>query len=197
MDAARFARGLTYDEYKAQMTRNRERLEAYEANLVIDPRDLAYFKSLKTLKVMVLAEDWCGDVIANLPVLGRLAKECGTLDLRIFLRDQNPDLMKQYLNHGKHESIPLFAFFDESGREVGVFTERPAAVTERREEQRRAIYAAHPEFGSPDASTDSLSEDVRTKLMAAIAQMREELKPWADRQVVLAIRDVIARAPTV
>lgn len=35
----------------------------------------------RPLHVLVLAEDWCGDVIANLPVLGRLAAESGTFDV--------------------------------------------------------------------------------------------------------------------
>ncbi|MBM4421026.1 MAG: thioredoxin family protein, partial [Chloroflexi bacterium] len=82
------------------MTRNRDRVEANEKAVAIDPRDVAYFKTLEPLKVMVLVEDWCGDVIANLPVLGVLAREVGTLDVRCFLKDKNMDLMERYLNHG-------------------------------------------------------------------------------------------------
>ena len=62
---------------------------------------------------MVLAEDWCGDVIANLPLLGELAQASGKLNLRVFLRDQNLDIMDQYLKEGKFRSIPVFAFFDQ------------------------------------------------------------------------------------
>src|SRR5205823_15089678 len=93
IDRARFATGLTYDQYKDQMTRNRDRVEANEARVAIDPGDLETFRSLNgPIHVLALAEDWCGDVIANLPVLGKLAREAGTLHLRIFLRDQNKDL---------------------------------------------------------------------------------------------------------
>ena len=52
-----------------------------------------------------------------------------------------PDLATRYLNHGRFESLPVFAFFDADWNEVGVFIERPVAVTERREEDRRAVYA--------------------------------------------------------
>src|SRR5919198_2749165 len=138
IDRARFAKGLTYDGFKDQMTRNRERLEENEKRVRFRPDDLAAFKALpRRLPVVVLAEDWCGDVIANLPVLARLAKESGKLDVRIFLRDQNDDLMSRYLNQGKFKSIPVFVFLDEDFRELGHWIERPASVTELRATKRR------------------------------------------------------------
>src|SRR5262245_49899777 len=101
----RFEQGLTYDAYKAQMTRNRERLEANEGTVELSTDDVAFFANLPApLHVLALAEDWCGDVINNLPVLGRLAAESGKLDIRIFLRDQNLDIMDQYLNRGQYRS---------------------------------------------------------------------------------------------
>jgi hypothetical protein len=191
----RFEQGMTYDEYKRQMTRNRERLEANERRLVIDPSDLAAFQRLpRPLHVLVLAEDWCGDVIANLPILGRLAADSGKLDLRIFLRDQNPDLMDQYLNRGVYRSIPVFAFFDQDFNEVGRFIERPDSVTELRAARRREIYASNPEFGSPDAPIDQLPEEVRARLQAAIAAMREETAPFANAEVIRELRAIVERA---
>ena len=74
----RFEQGMSYDAFKAQMTRNQERFQAIEQALVLDPADLAAFTNLpRSLDVLVLAEDWCGDVINNLPILGRLAAESG------------------------------------------------------------------------------------------------------------------------
>lgn len=196
IDGARFATGLTYDEYKAQMTRNRDRVEANEARVKIDPEDLGVFRSISgPVHVLALAEDWCGDVIANLPVLGVLAREAGTLDLRIFLRDQNKDLMQRYLNQGKFESIPVFAFFDDKFDELGVFIERPASVTERRAEQRKQIHAEHPEFGTYGSSPDDLAEDVRARLTAEITKRRDADVAWANREVVRALREIVERSP--
>src|SRR3712207_1647440 len=97
----RFEQGLTYDEYKAQMTRNQERFAATEQTVELSADDLDFFRGLpQALNVLVLAEDWCGDVINNVPVLGRLAAESGKLTLRVFPRDQNLDIMNQYLNQG-------------------------------------------------------------------------------------------------
>ncbi|HEX5239813.1 MAG TPA: thioredoxin family protein [Candidatus Limnocylindrales bacterium] len=198
MDATRFGSGMTYDAFKASMTQNRERLEAAEAAVRIEPRDIEYFGSLRPLSCVALVEDWCGDVIANLPVLAVLARETDPiLQVRCFIKAEVPDLATAYLNRGRFESLPVFAFFDEAWREVGVFIERPAAVTERREADRREVYASDPAFGSPDAPASELDEAVRTRLMAGIQARRAASVEWANRQVVLSIRDVIARAPQV
>jgi hypothetical protein len=187
---------MTYEAYKAQMTRNREQFERNEQNLELAPDDLAAFKSLPRLKVLALAEDWCGDVVANLPILGRLAKESGKLDVRVLLRDQEPgtQVMDQYLNQGQFRSIPVFVFFDEDMRELGHWIERPASVTELRAKRRREIFASHPEFGSPDAPIDQLPEETRTRLQQAIAAMREEVAPFANREVVRELRELVTRA---
>ena len=191
IDRARFDQGLTYEAYKDQMTRNRDRLEQ---RVELGKEDLAAFRALpRPVKVVVLAEDWCGDVIANLPVLARLAKESGKLDVRIFLRDQNDDIMQRYLNKGQFKSIPVFVFFDDGFRELGHWIERPASVTEVRAKRRKEIFAAHPEFGSPDAPVDQLAEDVRVRLQAELAKMRDETAKFANAEVVRELREIATR----
>lgn len=185
----RFEQGMTYDAFKASMTRNQERFFENELRVRLSKADVEPFRR-RPLRVMALAADWCGDVIANLPVLGIIAKEAGTLDVRVFERDANPDLMDQYLNQGKFKSIPVFAFFDDDWTEVGVFIERPEAVTERRAKERRAIFAAHPEFGPPDAPVDQLPEDVRARLQQALQKMRDDMADWANAEVVRELRAI-------
>lgn len=190
----RFEQGMTYEAYKAQMTRNQERFVANEQQLTIDPADLAAFKNLpQPLNVLVIAEDWCGDVINNLPILGRLAAESGKLNLRVFLRDQNTDLMDQYLNKGQFRSIPVFVFFDDQFREIGHFIERPESVTERNAQLRLDMYARHPEFGSPDASITELPEEIRTALAEETAAWREESRPLNNQDVVRTLRQIVER----
>lgn len=193
----RFESGMTYDAYKASMKQNRERLEANERGLKLTAADLEAFKRLpRPLNVLVLAEDWCGDVIANLPILGRIAAESGTLNLRVFPRDQHPDVMDQYLLDGKYKSIPVFVFFDDDFREIGRFVERPASVTKARVEKRREMSERNPEFGPPDQAPDQLPDDVRVRLQAAIVQMREEMTDFANAEVVRELRAIVERVPT-
>jgi hypothetical protein len=187
----RFTQGLTYEAFKAQMTRNQERFAANEAGVHLRPEDVAALKGLtQPVHVLVLAEDWCGDVIDNLPVLGQLAAATGTLDVRVFLRDQNLDIMDQYLNQGQFRSIPVFVFFNQDFTELGHFIERPASVTARRDEQRRTVFAQHPEFGDPETPISQLSEETRTQLMAALLPIREGNKAEDNAAVVEAIRAI-------
>jgi hypothetical protein len=194
LDQARWDKGITYDAFKAAMTRNQERFTENESRVALDPETVRTFKSLpKPLRVLALAEDWCGDVVANLPILGRLAEEAPTLDVRIFYRDQNLDLMERWLNQGKYQSIPVFVFFDENFRELGHWIERPASVTERRAAERKKIFAAHPEFGSPDAPVDQLPEDVRTRLQAELQKMREGMVSFANGEVQRELRELVSK----
>ena len=193
IDAALLAQGMSYEQFKDSMTRNRDVVETNERAVALDPGDVAFFKALpRPLTVIALAEDWCGDVIANLPVLARLAAATGKLKVHVFDKSKHPDLMKRWLNQGKFESIPVFALFDEGLRELGALIERPASVTTKRAEARLAIYASDPSFGSPEASVSDLPDETRERLMAAITKMRADQKPWADAEVVRALR-VIAR----
>jgi hypothetical protein len=196
MNKQRFDTGLTYDAFKAAMTRNLDRVKANEEKVSLDPDTLRFFKGLpRPIKVVALAEDWCGDVIANLPVLGVLARESGKLDVRIFYRDQNLDLMERWLNQGKFQSIPVFAFFDDDFRELGHWIERPASVTELRAKKRKEVFAKDPAYGSPDAPIDQLPEDVRGRLQADLQKMRDETTTFANSEVQRELRELVAALP--
>jgi selenoprotein W-related protein len=190
----RFEQGITYAAYKEQMTRNRERFEENEATVEFDPGDLAYFRSLPaTLNVLVLAEDWCGDVIANLPVLGRLAAESEKLNLRVFLRDENFDLMDQYLKDGQHRSIPTFVFFDPDFRELGHWIERPVKVSALQAEMRQDLFARDPLLAAYTPSTPfgELSDEARERLRDATAAFRDQNRVLFDQEVVRELRALL------
>jgi hypothetical protein len=192
-----FQAGMTYDAYKQQMTRNREQLESNERDLQLQAADLNAFRSLpRAVNVLALGEDWCGDVIANLPILARIANDSGKLNVRVLLRDTEPGntVMDQYLNRGEFRSIPVFVFLDDGFKDHGHWIERPDSVTRRREEERRKLYASHPGWGSPDAPISELPENVRTEVQAATAQMRQELAPWANQEVVNELRGLAESA---
>lgn len=196
----RFEQGMRYEAYKAQMTRNRERLEENEQTVAFADADLQFFKDLpQPLNVVVLTEDWCGDAIANVPVLGRLAAESGTLNLRIFLRDQNPDLMDQYLNGGVHRSIPVFVFFDQDFHELGHWIERPAVVSQMQGKLIGDLFATEPALQglSMDTSPAQLPEAARMRLMQALMGFRAENRETADREVVRELRELVERGLTV
>lgn len=188
-----FEAGITYEAFKAHMTRNQERLIANEQRIRIDPDDLDAFRNLpRTLKVIAIAEDWCADVIANLPILARLAEDSGKLDVRIVARDSS-DLIDSYLRRG-FRSIPVFIFLDHDYQEVGVFHERPDSVTAQRVEQRARIFAEHPELGSPDAPADQMTDAQRATYQQLVAAARDATFDWANNEVIGELRAIVARA---
>jgi len=142
----RFAQGMTFQQYLDQMGTNKEKFVQFLGEIKIKPEDRAALDRLGTkLKILVLTEDWCGDALYNVPVLARMVEGNPNIELRVFLRDKNPDLTNQYLNQGIYRSIPVFAFFDEGMNELARFIERPPAQTEEIEkkmlEARRALRA--------------------------------------------------------
>ena len=190
----RFNQGITYQQFKDAMTANRDQLEANERDLQLTAEERKLFRELPgTVNVLAIAEEWCGDVVANLPILGRLTQECDKLNLRVFPKDQNMDLMNQYLNKGLYQSIPVFVFFDEDFNQLGVFIERPAAVTELREQRRRALHSDNPEFGTVEGTPNQLPDDVRQRLRQAIGQMRADTKEFADHEVVRELAAIASR----
>jgi hypothetical protein len=188
---------MTYDAYKAQMTRNREQLDQNERELDLKADDVKAFRDLpRPLNLVVLAEDWCGDVIANLPVLGRIAQESnGKINLRVHLRDQEPGshIMDEHLNKGQFRSIPTVVFLDQDFTELGVWIERPDSVTRLREQKRQALYQQHPDWGDPSTPIAELPEQVRTQIQQATARLRNETKPFANAEVVREIRELAER----
>ncbi|MCO6501433.1 MAG: thioredoxin family protein [Vicingus serpentipes] len=73
---------------------------------------------------IVLAESWCGDAAQNIPVFAKIAEGNPNINLRIVLRDENPQLMNQYLTNGS-KSIPKLICVDENLKELGTWGPRP------------------------------------------------------------------------
>ena len=144
----RFAQGMTFTQYIDQMTTNKDKFLEAMAAVHVRPQDRAVLASRgEKLNVLVLTEDWCGDALTNFPVLARMVEGVPHVEMRVFLRDQSPDLMDQYLNRGLYRSIPVFVFFDEEMKEVARFVERPPKITEYMEQKqlelRRQLRAQH------------------------------------------------------
>jgi hypothetical protein len=80
-----------------------------------------------TRRFLVIAEDWCGDASNTVPVLAKLVDSVPGLELKVILRDANPDVMDRYLTNGAR-SIPIVIALDESFRELGHWGPRPTEL---------------------------------------------------------------------
>jgi thioredoxin family protein len=78
-------------------------------------------------KLLVIAEDWCGDASSTVPIIAKLVEQVPGLELRIVLRDQHPAVMDEYLTNGSR-SIPIVIGLDAEYRELGHWGPRPRAL---------------------------------------------------------------------
>lgn len=74
---------------------------------------------------MVITESWCGDSAQSLPIIVKTADLNPRINLKIILRDSNPNIMDRYLTNGT-KSIPKLIAFDEKGTELFLWGPRPA-----------------------------------------------------------------------
>ena len=108
--AERFAQGLAYSDYLAQIKVNQDRFSMYDdtAMEAVSDEDADFFKSAVESgcsRVVVVGEDWCPDVYRGMPVIGRIAAVSG-MEMRVFPRDENLDIADEFLNRGEFRSIP-------------------------------------------------------------------------------------------
>lgn len=76
---------------------------------------------------LVLTEAWCGDSAQNLPIIAEIARlNPGKIELFILLRDENVDLMDQYLTNGSRAIPKLIAIDETLSKESFVWGPRPA-----------------------------------------------------------------------
>ena len=123
-----FAQGMTGRRYIEQMSMNKERFLAALESVTIAAKDTEVVRRLAgTRKILVITEDWCGASVASLPFVIKLVEGMPDVEMRVSLRDENPDLMDQFLKNGVYRSIPVFAFFDEHMNELARFIERRPA----------------------------------------------------------------------
>lgn len=193
----RFEQGFTYADFLASAKVNRDKFERNYQNPVLTEEDLSFFRRASALpegprKLLAIAEAWCGDVYRELPTAVRIA-EAAEMDLRIFLRDENPDIMDEFLsNDGKSRAIPVFVFYTSGTRYITHFTERSASAhaglaVAIEDAKRKLNLPATATFGNvPDPQRQVFLQEV----IARIAPYSDQ---WR-RDAVKEIRGLLAAA---
>jgi len=142
--------------------------------------DIAFFKNATVkpngpVKVLAIAEAWCGDVYRELPSMARISEAAG-MSPRVFVRDQNADILDEFLLDGKSRAIPVFVFYTADLRYIMHFTERSASA----HTELAAIadqVKAHLNL-PPDAAFGALPEADR---QAFLKELIPRLQPRSDQ----------------
>jgi len=121
-------KGMSFESY---IDRIQSKIEIQESNELADKQlltiqrahhimenyipDLRQQKKLEEKnfqgKILIIAEDWCGDCSQVTPVIKKFFQDKNPL--KILYRDENPDLMRLFLTNG-NEAIPIVIFLDEN-----------------------------------------------------------------------------------
>jgi len=178
----RFSQGFNYPDYMDQIKVNKARFEGFYDGLKLSDEDTEFFKELVSrpngpAKMMVLGEDWCGDVIRGLPVLARIAEAAG-IPISIFPRDTHLDIMNEYLNKGEFLSIPVAVFYTSDHKYICHWIERPEiAVIEQREIE-KAIRDENPGINDREFSQQRRSRTAAKAddwIAATVVELKELL----------------------
>lgn len=95
---------------------------------------------------LVLTESWCGDAAHVIPAIHKIADLSDQIDLKLVLRDENEDLMNQFLTNGS-KSIPKLIMIDNhSGEVLDTFGPRPSKATQLVADYKAKHGALTPEF---------------------------------------------------
>ena len=176
----RFTSGLTYQEYIDRIQNNKDRFQMnYEGTTVSDSETAALralvAKPNGPAKMLVIGEDWCPDVYRGMPVLARLAEAAG-MEMRIFPRDENLDIMDEFLNQGEHRSIPTAVFYTRDHNYIYHFIERPAKAQEEMGEMRKLYEGRTREEAADDVLAFQQGPIWGGWRNATITEIRENLE---------------------
>ncbi len=193
----RYAQGHTYANFLAQAAVNVDKFEQNYKTAPLSAEDLTFFKRAAMLpngpaKIMAIAEAWCGDVYRELPTVARIAEATG-LELRVFLRDENPDIMDEFLsNEGKSRAIPVFVFYTADMQYITQFTERSAMA---HRELGEIVDHVKAQMGLPKESTFATAPEDRRQefLREVIAKLQPRSDDWR-KETVKEMRQLLSTA---
>jgi len=124
-----FESGKRYEAWLegAEFSEHRTRMVERRAAIVLDAVINARLKAItRTVHVICIAEDWCGDVVRHVPVIEAMTGACPRIETRFITRAQYPDVFARYLTNGG-EAIPKFVFVTDNWVEVGNWGPMPNA----------------------------------------------------------------------
>lgn len=165
-----YEKGMSPQEYVSSMKKHQDNLvHVYKTFDLPDDQDFFQYLKDQKLRVLVITEDWCGDAMLNIPILLRIC-EAAQLQVRMLPRDENPDLMDQYLTDGS-KSIPIFIFINENGEEHAVWGPRAPKLQEIVDDSRQTL---------PDKDHPNFEEKQKEMILFLTKAYRENDAFWSE-----------------
>jgi hypothetical protein len=123
----RFGQGFSsFQEWMDAIELNKEKFQMHYDEWTHNSDDINVLKEYVEshgIKALCIGEDWCPDVWRGLPVMARISELTG-MEVRLFIRDDNSDIMEEFLKDGEFESIPVIVLYDKDHNYLGHWIER-------------------------------------------------------------------------
>lgn len=145
-------KGLSYQEYRdlvkqlaeENSTSGNEKTEALVSYTKLNDRRMKRWD--KTIKIseetkqrilefnhkitwLIITESWCGDAAHVIPALNKIAELNSNIDIRIVLRDENLELMDNFLTNGGRAIAKVIMVDDETTDVLDTYGPRPSEAT--------------------------------------------------------------------
>ena len=186
----RFDGALSYANYLAAIAVNRDQFQHYYDIARLTDEDVEFFTKAAArpsgpAKILVIAEAWCPDVFRGVPVFARIAEASG-MTMKVVLRDENPDIMDEFLLNGTARAIPVAVFYTRDHQYLTHWTERPAVAQAEIARMRAEFSAVHPTVDLK-APTGADLETMRT----FFGTLPQQYPTWQG-ETVREIRELLA-----
>lgn len=181
--ADKLGKGLEPQQFIDGMTKNQDKfLDWYNRFEWSSEDDRDFFESLSNrddLRCLILAADWCGDVVRNIPVVFRALENSG-IPVEVLIMEEHTETMDQFLTMGGR-AIPIVIFVDTGGFVLGQWGARPKHV--------QAIMNQFKQE-NPDRNAPDYEEKIKVARTEMMAQYGEGTGYHAV--IVKELRDLIS-----
>ena len=161
-----FDRGRTYQAFLESANARRETWLENTKAASLDPAVLARGRAVGgEWRLLVVAEDWCGDSANTIPYVARLIDSIPSVALRIVNSTDGRWVMERYRTPDGRAATPTVVLLNGAGDPVGCFIERPAAL--------RKALAERGDKGTMPVLTEWRKHDAGHSTMLEIVELLE------------------------
>ena len=126
-----YAQGKTYIEFRDAATRRVDAWNDHYANAQVPDALRTRMTAVRSSwRLLVVAEDWCGDSANTIPYVAKLADVASNIDMRIINSTVGKAIMEAHRTPDGRAATPTVILLTEDYEEAGCFVERPRVLQE-------------------------------------------------------------------
>jgi thiol-disulfide isomerase/thioredoxin len=109
---------------------NDRRMKRWDKTVKVSDEMITKIKNFnRKVTWAVITESWCGDAAHIMPIINKVAELNNNIDFKVILRDDNDELMSQFLTNGGKAIPKLIMIDNETNAVINTFGPRPTVAT--------------------------------------------------------------------